>query len=262
MLSLSRSFRWFLLAAVAVVPLISSQAGAADKRIYELRTYHANAGKLDALHARFREHTLSLFEKHGMTNVGYWVPEQGDGNTLIYLMAYPDREARDASWQAFLADPDWQAAYAASTVDGKLVKKIDSVFLKPTAWSPPVELAKKDPARQFELRQYTTNDGKLDSLHARFRDHTIDLFDKHGMTNLWYFEVLAEQKDDAPPAATTLIYFLVHADDAARTTSFDAFRSDPKWHAARDASEVDGKIVIKDGVQSTLLTPTDYSPMK
>jgi len=264
MIDLTRTIRWAVLSSLALLlmTLFSPLAVAADNRVFELRTYHTNDGKLDALHARFRDHTVPLFEKHGMTNVGYWVPTEGDGNTLVYLMAYPDREARDASWKAFMGDPDWQAAYAASTADGKLVKKVDSVFLKPTAWSPTVDLAEKESPRLFELRQYTTNGGKLDDLHARFRDHTIGLFDKHGMTNLWYFEVLPKQKKGAPSAATTLIYFLAHADDKARMASFDAFRNDPDWIAARDASEADGKILIKAGVQSTLLAPTDYSPMK
>lgn len=246
----------------AFAPPLDAADANADGRVYELRTYYANEGKLDALHARFRDHTVSLFNKHGMTNIAYWVPKQGDGSTLVYLMAYPDRKARDASWKAFMDDPDWKAAYAASTADGKLVKKVDSVFLKPTAWSPTVKLAENEPPRLFELRQYTTNEGKLGALHARFRDHTIDLFGQHGMTNLWYFEVLPEQKKGAPSSTSTLIYFLAHTDEAARTASFDGFRSDPKWIAARDASEADGKILIEGGVQSTLLVPTDYSPMK
>ena len=238
--------------------------GAENGPVYELRTYHANEGKLDALHARFREHTVGLFEKHGMTNVAYWVPTEGEqaGKTLIYLLSYPNLEARAASWKAFLSDSDWKAAYAASTTDGKLVASVDSVFLKPTAWSPAVEVAAQQPGRQFELRQYTTNPEKLNNLHARFRDHTLALFTKHGMTNLWYFEVLPDQKEGTPPAATTLMYFLAHADDAARQKNFAAFREDPDWQAAAKASEVEGKILIKDGVQSMLLQPTDYSPMK
>lgn len=230
--------------------------------VFELRTYHTNDGKLDALHARFRDHTVGLFAKHGMTNVGYWVPQDGDGETLTYLLSYPSREDRDKMWKAFLNDADWKAAYAASTADGKLVKKVDSVLLQPTAWSPQVKTATEDPARLFELRQYTTNEDKLDDLHARFRDHTIALFGKHGMTNLWYFEVLPEQKKGTPPSATTLIYFLAHADQASRDGSFAGFGKDPDWQAARKASEANGKLLIKGGVQSTLLLPTDYSPFK
>jgi len=259
-------FRQYLYAVAFALFLptfvLTMQAEDANDLVYEMRTYHTNEGKLDALHARFRDHTVPLFEKHGMINIGYWVPEEGDGNTLIYLMAYPDRDSRDASWKAFMADPDWKAAYQASTADGKLVKKIDSVFLKPTEWSPAVTVGKNDTARLFELREYTTNEGKLGDLHARFRDHTVDLFGEHGMTNLWYFEVIAGQKQGTPAAATSLIYFLAHADAAARKASFDAFREDPKWKAARDASEAEGKILVKGGVKSTLLDATDYSPMK
>jgi hypothetical protein len=261
-----------LLAVVVslTVMLVTNRGVAADADaesagpVFELRTYHTNEGKLDDLHARFRDHTVGLFIKHGMTNVAYWVPTEGEGagKTLVYLMQYPSLEARAASWKAFLSDPDWKAAYAASTAQGKLVAKVDSVFLKATEWSPKVDAAAQDPARLFELRQYTTNEGKLDDLHARFRDHTIGLFEKHGMTNLWYFEVVPAKKEGGPPPATTLIYFLAHKDAEARASSFDAFRNDPDWKAAAKASEADGKILIKGGVQSTLLQPVDYSPIK
>src|SRR5262249_40893157 len=92
-----------------------------DTRVYELRTYYAAPDKLDALNDRFREHTVRLFEKHGITNVGYWVPVDNPDNKLIYLLSYPSREAREKSWQEFLADPDWQKAQKDSEVNGKLV---------------------------------------------------------------------------------------------------------------------------------------------
>ncbi|MEM7602982.1 MAG: NIPSNAP family protein, partial [Verrucomicrobiota bacterium] len=88
----------------AIVFCASIQADE-DLTCYELRTYHANEGKLDALHARFRDHTVSLFEKHGMTNLIYWTPVENNDNLLIYLLAYPDRATRDASWKAFREDP-------------------------------------------------------------------------------------------------------------------------------------------------------------
>jgi hypothetical protein len=122
--------------------LIGARAApAADEspnRLFELRTYTTNDGKLPQLHARFRDHTNRLFEKHGMTLVGYWTPVEGPGagNTLVYILAYPDREARETSWKAFLADPEWQAAFKASTADGRLVKKVESQFLAPTDYSP------------------------------------------------------------------------------------------------------------------------------
>lgn len=109
---------------------------AAGARVYELRTYHTNEGKLEALHARFRDHTSQLFVRHGMTLIGYWTPQEGDGNTLIYIIGHESREQARKNWAAFGMDPDWRAAYEASIADGKLVAKIDSVFLDPTDYSP------------------------------------------------------------------------------------------------------------------------------
>src|SRR5437588_5298237 len=97
-----------------------------DARVFELRTYYAAAGKMDALHARFRDHTCKLFKKHGMTIIGFWSPidkEQAE-KKLIYILAYPSKEAADQSWQAFRDDPDWKAAKAASEKDGTLVEKV------------------------------------------------------------------------------------------------------------------------------------------
>ena len=96
--------------AVTVILGIAGVATAAeqDARVFELRTYYAPEGRLDDLQARFRDHTLKLFEKHGFTNVGYWVPIDNPENKLVYLLAFPNREAQEASWKAFFADPDWQ----------------------------------------------------------------------------------------------------------------------------------------------------------
>ena len=237
----------------AAIPNAQAQK---DERIFELRTYHTNSGKLDALLSRFRDHTVELFKKHGMTNVAYWVPENNKEQVLIYLMAYPNRKKRDEMWKAFLNDPAWKAAYAASTKDGKLVSKVDKIFLKPTEWSPSFDSDKNNPARLFELRRYTTNPGKLPNIHARFRDHTIEIFKRHGMTNLTYFRLSPDQKG----ADNTLIYFLAHKDVGARKKSFSAFSKDPDWQSARKESERDGKILIKGGGKSTLMIPTDFSP--
>src|SRR5919198_203543 len=81
---------------------------AADTRCFEMRVYYAAPDKLDELHARFRNHTCKLFEKHGMLNVGYWVPTENADHKLIYILAYPSRDAREKSWKEFMADPDWQ----------------------------------------------------------------------------------------------------------------------------------------------------------
>src|SRR5262245_23016142 len=93
-----------LLLAVAVVAMAtSSGAFAADVRVFELRTYTPAPGKLDALNARFRDHTIALFKKHGMEVVGFWEPidkEAGAGQRLIYLLAHPSRAAAAANWKA------------------------------------------------------------------------------------------------------------------------------------------------------------------
>ena len=124
---------------------LALRAAAADKstqathRYFEMRTYHAPEGKLDALNARFRDHTTKLFEKHGMVNIGYWTPAKGQpgaGSTLVYILAYPSKEAADASWKAFRADPEWIKAKTDSERDGKLVEKVDQLFMNPTDYSP------------------------------------------------------------------------------------------------------------------------------
>ena len=110
----------------------------ASSKVYEMRTYTAAEGKFDAVNARFRDHTLKLFEKHGMKNVGYWTPSEGPlvGTTLVYILEHSSREAARASWAAFSKDPEWQKAKAASEVDGRIVAKAESVFLTATEYSP------------------------------------------------------------------------------------------------------------------------------
>ncbi|MEM1245965.1 MAG: NIPSNAP family protein [Acidobacteriota bacterium] len=108
------------------------------ERVFELRTYITLDGRLDALNKRFREHTIGLFEKHGMTVMGFWEPtdaEKGKGNTLIYMLAFPSEEARSASWKAFAEDPEWKKVAAESQKDGKIIERIESVLMAPTDYS-------------------------------------------------------------------------------------------------------------------------------
>lgn len=135
--------RFFLMAAVAAMSAIggwwmsTAEAEAANKRVFELRTYYTLSGKLPDLEARFRNHTTKLFEKHGMQNIGYWVPqdEPGKKNTLIYIVAHKSRETAKASWDAFRNDPEWKKVQQASEANGKIVEKVESVFLDPTDYS-------------------------------------------------------------------------------------------------------------------------------
>ena len=107
-------------------------------RVFEIRTYHTFPGRLDALHKRFREHTMKMFEKHGMTNVAYWTFEDSPAkeSTLIYVISHASREQAQKNWAAFSADPEWQKIAADSQVDGKIVEKVESVFVDATDYSP------------------------------------------------------------------------------------------------------------------------------
>ncbi len=114
------------------------EQGESKMRVFEMRTYYANPGKMKALHDRFRNHTCKLFEKHGMTLIGFWSPIDAKEaeNKMIYILAFPSKEAADKSWKAFGADPDWKAAKAASEKDGTLVAKAERIFLSATDYSP------------------------------------------------------------------------------------------------------------------------------
>ena len=244
-------------AALAAVTITAAPDAA---RVYELRTYTATPGNLDALLARFRDHTMRIFQNHGMTNVGYWVPadaKDGAGEKIVYLLSYPSRDAAKASWKEFIADPEWKDVAKKTEANGKIVAKVDSVYLTPTDYSKLMDAGNgKGAPRAFELRTYTAAEGKLAALDARFRDHTITLFAKHGMTSLGYFHPMDADKG----AATTLKYFLAHANREAAATSWKAFQADPDWVKAKAASEKDGKLTTK--VESVFLSPTDFSPIK
>lgn len=273
--------------ASLVVLALAGMLPAADKetRLFELRVYTAAKGKLDNLNARFRDHTLKLFEKHGMTNIGYWVPIDNPDERLIYVIAHKDMESRNKSFASFVADPAWKKAAADSEKDGKILARIDEFFMTATDFSPAIKAEKKDGQRVFELRTYITPANGVAAINARFRDHTVKLFEKHGMTNVAYWNLAASDKSnvekvlracspfekaqaeadgkaDAKPVS--LIYMLSHASPDAAKKSFDAFRMDPDWVKARTASEekAGGSLTVKDGVKSLFLKPTDYSPTK
>jgi L-rhamnose mutarotase len=255
----------FGLATLAVVAANPSAFGAdkpaPDTRLYEMRIYTAAAGKFEALHARFRNHTVKLLEKHGITSVGYWVPVDPKVEMIYFVLAYKDRADRDAKFKAFMDDPEWKKTFADSEKDGKLVDKVEQHFLTTTDYSPALKIGKANAERVFELRTYTATEGNLDGLNARFRNHTLKLFEKHGMTNFVYWNLAAGEKNEK----LMLIYLLAHKSVDAAKTSFDNFRKDPDWVAARTESEkkAGGSLTAaKDGVKSVFLKATDYSPTK
>ena len=142
---MNRFLQWTLVSAGLIFAFACGRISADRKamiegnrdKLFELRTYIANDGKIGDLHTRFREHTTKLFEKHGIHNVGYWVPADAEKgkNTLIYIVAHESMEAAKKNWKAFSDDPEWKKVYEESHKDGVLVKKVESVYMKPTAYS-------------------------------------------------------------------------------------------------------------------------------
>ena len=117
---------------------MSTPPRAAENRVFELRTYYLNEGKLDDLHKRFRDHTCALLKKHGAELIGFWTPlddKDGKGEKLVYLVAFPSRDAAKKTWEAFGKDPEWTKVREESHKNGVLVKKVESVFLEPTDYS-------------------------------------------------------------------------------------------------------------------------------
>jgi hypothetical protein len=137
--------RWvFLVVGLILGAALSVSSGALlagdakPARVFEIRTYYTFPGRLDALHKRFRDHTRRVFEKHGMTNIGYWVPQDSPAheNTLVYVISHASREQAKANWAAFSADPEWKKISEESQMDGKIVEKVESVFADATDYSP------------------------------------------------------------------------------------------------------------------------------
>ena len=234
-----------------MLAFVSNVHAQSPNTFYELRIYQCYPGRLDALLKRFEQHTTRLFEKHGMTNVGYWLPTAPDNKSLYYILAYPDQESRNRSWAAFSGDPAWQDVRTRSEADGKIVEAVTSVFMQPTDLVTP-NLAARSTDRYFEWRSYTCLPGRLPALMTRFRDHTLKLFEKHGIENVMYFTTV-----EAEGVQPKLVYLVAHASEEATAKSWADFIVDPQWIAVRDASEKDGKIIEK--LESVYLKPLPFS---
>jgi hypothetical protein len=244
-----------MLAGLAIV----SAAESKDTRVFEARTYYTHPGKLDDLHKRFREHTTQLFEKHGMENIGYWTPIENTNGVLFYILAHKSKEAAAQSWKDFGSDPEWKRVAKESEAAGPIVKKVERYFMRATDYSPEIKTVKTATPRVFELRDYTPSEGNLAGLDARFRDHTVRLFSKHGMEQFGYWH-----NDPDKQGKQRLVYLLAHKSKEAAAASFGAFGKDPDWVRARKASEekAGGSLTAKGGVISTFMVPTDYSATK
>ncbi len=250
--SIVRFFPGLLVFLVMIAP----QASAGDGPVYELRTYTCEPGKLAALHDRFREHTMRIFEKHGMTNIAYWTPTDGEraSNTLIYLLKHESRDTAKVAWAAFLNDPEWKTvAKKSREMHGKILAKApESIFLKTTDYSP--RIGPVDPAKTYELRIYVAAEGKLGALNTRFRNHTDRIFKRHGLKSIGYWVPV-----EGPRSNNTLVYILQSDNRDAARSGWKAFGQDPEWKTARAESEKNGRLLSK-RPDSVYMKCTDYSP--
>jgi len=245
-----KNLRSFLLTLTLLVSISSAFA----QSVFELRIYHCEPGRRPALLQRFENHTLALFEKHGMKNIGYW-NATADSNALYYVLEYPSMESRKTSWKAFGEDPAWHAARTASEVSGKIVNRVESIFLKlDTRLSSSIKKPKgasKD--REYELRIYYAKPGKMPELLDRFANHTRALFDRHHLQNVMYFTTLEEP--------TVLYYWLAHPKgEVAAKDNWKSFVQDPDWKKVASESEKNGPLIEK--IVSVYMKSTSFSKLK
>ncbi|WP_169979498.1 NIPSNAP family protein [Tautonia rosea] len=246
---------------------------------FQLRSYTTAPEKLEVLVERFQRVNLPLFERHDITLIGAWTPHESDDGDerLVYLVGFPSMRAAELCWKNFATDPDWINAFEREKrIHGTVVSGVETVYLGPTDYSPALpgiggRSAQSDTSndqaktstdsveeeRLFELRRYLASPGKLNELNKRFREHTMELFSKHGMTNILY--TMPIESDQG--ADTTLIYFLAHPSYPRALNAWESFRSDPIWNQVREASQPDG-VPLAASVERWMLVPTEFSPLK
>lgn len=249
----------------AVLPLCqvwAQEADSWDPAAYELRITTAKPGKLTALHDWFRAHQEGVLAKHGADSIAYLVPAGGDpAEELVAILRFSDYPAKIRFLRAVSDNALWKQVAESESGPDALVAKVEPIGLRRLTFSPKLEPAQQAEPRMIELRTYTCpSEPMLARLHNRFREHTMKLFERHGMENLVYWRVT-----DVEVGERMLIYLLGHNSVEAARKSFAAFRSDPEWLAAKQDSEerAGGSLMVPDkGVLSVFLTPTDYSPLR
>jgi hypothetical protein len=272
-------FLMFLCSVCVLSPRLEAQSP-----LYELRIYQPFEGKQKELLGFIEKHGMSITKANGIEILGAFVPSSAEDDRIVTLVRHKDRESCDRNYEKMMADPETRAAFQEAFPSGPPVQSLTRVFLRTTDYSPALPQESLG-NRVFELRSYIASSGNLESLNARFRNHTMKLFAKHGMNNLIYWNVddggemkavdllagvspknqaAAEISEELPSQGNALVYFLTHASQDAAKGSFDAFRQDPDWVAVRTESEkrAGGSLTAGSGVKSWFLKPTDFSPLK
>lgn len=220
---------------------------------FEMRTYTVHEGKMPDLIQRFQNHTRALFTKHGIENVAYFLSEEQPEKQLTFILGYPSAVERDIRWNNFANDPEWKAVATASEANGRIVQKVDQVFM---VWAKGLNFAKPPrPSGIFQLRTYHLLPGRLDAIQSRFRDHTQALFEKQGLSNYPYWITVEKEG-----VQSKLVYLIGHQSKEEFNAAFGRFVADPEWIKVRDASEVSGKIVEK--IDALFFTSLTFNPMK
>ena len=232
--------RRIFFASFLLVMVCGCYGKAPDSTCYELRIYRCFEGRVPALQKRFREHTLSLFKKHGIRSIGYWLPLQGEPNTLYYIIAYPNRRSRDSMWNAFAQSAEWLEVKRRSEEDGRIVDQVISSFMIMPALSPRVEAFRSSQDHIFELKTYTCASGNCDRLLTAFNESGRKGLQKKGIRTVAVWLV---PHPDTAPAAVVCLY--AHRSEAAAKTSWDS--------ADRDSGT---------NARSVLLTPLDFSGIR
>ena len=241
------AFASFLLALVC-----RCYGSRADSTCYELRIYRCFEGRVPALQKRFQEHTLSLFKKHGIRSIGYWLPLHGEPNTLYYIIAYPDRRSRDSMWNAFAQSAEWLEVKRRSEEDGRIVDQVTSLFMTMPALSPRAEAFRSGADHTFELKTYPCASGDCSNLLAAFNDAGRKILEKQGIRTVAVW--LASQPDKTPAGVVCLF---VHKSEAAARTSWEAIGRDRGWRQITGAPSPYGA-----NATSVLLAPLPFSGIR
>jgi hypothetical protein len=254
-----------------------------DSPVYQMRVYQPQAGQQAAALQLITE-GIPLCEKHGIKVPAVMVPVEATDERIFLLFSHLSKATAEVNWEAFHKDQDWVAATSKANTNGPIVTLLGNYYLTGNDYMPELGPSSSKP-RIFELRTYIASTNHLSNLNSRFRDHTVKLFKKHGMTNMLYtslatgesatcgpmLKALAAVGQDSaeidatePAQDKTLIYLLAHDSVDAAKESFGKFRTDPEWTTAMKASETKagGPLTVKNGVKSLFLKAADCSHLK
>ena len=246
----------FLWVTTTALPAHGQTPPAEPPPYFEIRIYDVTTNKMDGVLERFRETVDPIRRRHGICAVGYWTAITPTGEKYVYLMKAASAADLATREKAFGADPDFQAGFAAS--NRKHGKTLDHITTIPLITDPAAQFnfTPTDPFRTFELRQYSVPAAKLAAFRARWRDHAIPIYARHGLQSIGWWQAA---KPD-PTGRETFICLLAGTSPAAIQKAIADFHADPEWRAITEQTEQDGP--LRDGVVTLTLRPTEFSALR